>query len=304
MGNDLQLWWLFAIFASALLILDLFLNRGDNKVPSLRWVSVQIAGWVSAAMLFGGIIYHYKGFDKFLEYLTGYIVELSLSMDNVFVFVLIFNYFRIPMQYQHRVLFLGVMGAILMRLVMISFGVLLVQQFTWIFGIFGLILIFSAYKIIHGSADAGIQEDGKMVRLLSKYINFTPKLHGQKFVITQEGKRYFTPLFLVLILVEKTDLIFALDSIPAILAITQDPFIVFSSNIFAILGLRALYFLLAQIMHLFVYLKYGLSFILAFIGVKMILAVFHIHMATWAALCVIIAALTISIVASLRQQKS
>ncbi len=303
MDNYPLLWTIFTALAAGLLIFDLLLHRNRQTAPSLRWSLYETAGWVFTALAFSGVIYYYGGQAKFTEYLAGYIVELSLSMDNVFVFALIFNHFRIPIQYQHRVLFFGVLGAIIMRLVMIYFGILLVQEFRWIFLIFGLILIFSAYKIITNNSEAELHEESKFAKWLGKYINLTPKLHGEKFVITQGGKRYFTPLFLVLILVEKADLIFALDSIPAILAITQDSFIVFSSNIFAILGLRSLYFLLAQIMHLFVYLKYGLAFILAFIGVKMILIMFHIHIPTIIALGVIIMTLVCSIAASVRRPR-
>jgi tellurite resistance protein TerC len=260
-------------------------------------------GWVIAALAFGALVFKFLGLQKFLEYMTGYVVELSLSMDNVFVFALIFKYFRIPIKYQHRVLFLGVVGAVVMRLLMITFGVFLIQKFEWIFLLFGIFLVFSAYKIIVTNEEDGIKEDGKFAKYLSKFINFTPKLHGERFVIIQNGKRFFTPLFLVLLLIEKTDLVFALDSIPAILAITQDPLIVFSSNIFAILGLRSLYFLLAQVMHMFIYLKYGLAFVLSFIGAKMIFLYFNLHVPTAISLGIIITALTLSIATSLLANK-
>jgi tellurite resistance protein TerC len=305
MDNYTFLWVVFAAMASSLLFLDLLMHRrrGENSEPSLRASSFETMGWVAAALVFGALVFNFLGLQKFLEYMTGYVVELSLSMDNVFVFALIFKYFHIPIKYQHRVLFLGVVGAVVMRLLMITFGIFLIQKFEWIFLFFGLFLIFSAYKIVVANEEDGIKEDGKFVKYLSKFINFTPKLHGERFIIIQNGKRFFTPLFLVLLLIEKTDLVFALDSIPAILAITQDPLIVFSSNIFAILGLRSLYFLLAQVMHMFIYLKYGLAFVLSFIGAKMIFLYFNIHMPTTISLGVITSALAISIVASLFANK-
>jgi len=292
-------WVSFFIFIAIVLAIDLGLLNRRPKVPSFSEAAYLTFFWILLATLFSALIYGYTNAQKTLEFATGYLVELSLSMDNVFVFALLFRYFKVDIKFQHRVLFWGVIGAIGMRFIMITGGIYLIDNFKWIFYFFGALLIFSAIKISFYHSEGGEPEDNQLIKFLKKYLNLTDQYHGDKFLIIENGKRYFTPLFLVLVLVEKTDLVFAMDSIPAILAITQDSFIVFTSNIFAILGLRSLYFLLANIMDRFIYLKYGLGVILAYVGVKMILVVQGFHIPTLLSLTVIILSISISIMVSL-----
>lgn len=232
--------------------------------------------WVTLSFVFGLFIAPalVGGWEKkdTVEFITGYVIELSLSMDNVFVIALIFTYFRVPQQYQHRVLFWGILGALIMRGVMIAAGAAIIKQFSWTLYLFGAFLVFTGIKMLFVS-DEGVEPDkNPVLRLAKKMFPVVPEFHGQKFTVLQAGKTALTPLALVLLMVETTDLIFALDSIPAIFAITTNPFIVFTSNVFAILGLRSLYFVLAGAIDYFRYLKVGLSFVLIFIGVKMLLA--------------------------------
>lgn len=257
--------------------------------------------WVAASLVFCSIIYSYAGSQKMLEYLTGYVVELSLSMDNVFVFVLIFGYFKVPVQYQHRVLFWGILGAIVMRFIMITGGIYVFSRFEWVFYIFGFVLIYTGVHIFFAQDDnSEVNYDkNKLIVLLRKVIKVSNKLHGNKFFVKEKSKWVATPLFIVLLLVEKTDLVFALDSIPAILAITQDSFIVFTSNIFAILGLRSMYFLLATIIHKFRYLKHGIAVVLVFVGCKMIASMRGIHLDIVYSLLFIVIALGAAIALSL-----
>jgi tellurite resistance protein TerC len=234
---------------------------------ALAWTTV----WFSLAMVFAGALRMGRGREESLEFLTGYLIELSLSMDNVFVIALIFSYFRIPSEFQHRVLFWGIMGALVMRGVMIAAGAALIERFQWTLYVFGLFLVFTGIKMMLVNDDGVEPEKNPVLRLTKKLFPVTTELHGQRFTIRQAGRLVLTPLALVLVLVETTDLIFALDSIPAIFAVTTKPFIVFTSNVFAILGLRSLYFVLAGAIGLFRYLKIGLSVVLVFIGVKMLL---------------------------------
>ncbi|KIE05490.1 putative membrane protein [Candidatus Jidaibacter acanthamoeba] len=296
-------WVGFVAFVLVMLAIDLGVLNKKPKEPKFKEVFFLTIFWIILAFLFGGLIYAYAGSQKAMEFITGYLVELSLSVDNVFVFVLLFNYFKVDIKYQHRVLFWGIVGAIIMRFLMITGGIYLVQHFQWIFYLFGAFLIFSAYKIAFSESEEVEIEDNKLIIFLKRYLRVTNKHHGDKFVVIEKGKRVFTPLFVLLILVEQSDLIFAMDSIPAILAITQDAFIVFTSNIFAILGLRSLYFLLAKVVHKFVYLKYGLSVILAYIGTKMILLVQGVHIPTPLSLGVIILSILVSILLSLNKAK-
>ena len=234
---------------------------------ALGWTAV----WFSVAMLFALGLRFGRGKEESLEFLTGYLIELSLSMDNVFVIALIFAYFRVPSQYQHRVLFWGILGALIMRGVLIAVGAALIQQFQWMLYVFGLFLVFTGIKMMFAEDDGVQPEKNPVIRLARKLFPISTELNGQRFTIKRDVGIALTPLALVLILVETTDLIFALDSIPAIFAVTTKSFIVFTSNVFAILGLRSLYFVLAGAIGLFRYLKYGLSLVLVFIGVKMLL---------------------------------
>jgi tellurite resistance protein TerC len=234
---------------------------------ALGWTSI----WVTLSLLFAAALLPLRGPVEAREFLTGYIIELSLSMDNVFVIAIVFNYFRVPAQYQHRVLFWGILGALVMRGVMIAAGAALVKQFMWTLYFFGAFLLFTGVKMLFVSDEGVHPEKNFVLRLAQKLFPVTPDFHGQKFTVRNQGVFMLTPLALVLLVVETTDLIFAVDSIPAIFGITQKPFIVFTSNVFAILGLRSLYFVLAGAIEYFRYLKVGLSFVLIFIGVKMLL---------------------------------
>lgn len=233
---------------------------------ALSWTTV----WFILAMLFALVIRHLRGQAAALDYVTGYLIELSLSMDNVFVIALIFAYFRIPSEYQHRVLFWGILGALIMRGAMIGAGVALINAVHWVLYLFGVFLIYSGIKMTFAETEVH-PEKNKVLQLARKLYPVTPHLEGQKFVTTWNGKRALTPLALVLLMVETTDLIFAVDSIPAIFAVTNEPFIIFTSNVFAILGLRSLYFVLAGLIGYFRFLKVGLSLVLVFIGIKMLL---------------------------------
>lgn len=293
----MYLWFCFFVLIFAALAIDLGVTK-HPKVMTLREATKLTSIWVFLAFLFNVFIFIYFGKQKALDFVTGYIIELSLSMDNVFVFIVIFSYFKVEPRYQHRILFWGIVGAIIMRLVMITGGIYLVENFNWTFYLFGALLIFSAYKIVFSEQHEVDFDNNKIIKWLKKYLPFTNQYRGERFMVVENGKKYFTPLMLVLIIVEQTDLVFAVDSIPAILAITQDTFIVFTSNIFAILGLRSLYFLLANIVDRFAYLKYGLGVILAYVGVKMILSVNLLHIPIFISLAVIIISLLISIGAS------
>lgn len=301
MTFPISFWVGFLVFVLVALALDLgVFNKRDSAI-GFKKASLLTLMWFCLASIFYGFILYVSNSQKALEFITGYIVELSLSMDNVFVFVLIFSYFKIPQKYQHRVLFWGIIGAVVMRFIMITSGVYLFSKFEWLFFIFGLFLIYTGYKIAfaqQGEDEVSGQKNG-IIKFLQKFVRISNKLEGNKFFVGNKGKIVCTPLFVVLVLVEKTDLIFALDSIPAIIAITQDPFIVFTSNIFAILGLRAMYFMLASMIHKFAYLKYGISVILIFVGCKMIATMADMHIPTLFSLGFIVSVLSGSIVYSL-----
>lgn len=276
-------WWMwagFGIFVLAMLAVDMFLlgRHGAQRVTlreALAWSLV----WFTMAMLFGAALWawleHSAGREvadtKVMEYLTGYLLEKTLAMDNIFVFVMLFSYFAVPLEYQKRVLVYGVLGAIVMRAVMILLGAWLIAQFHWVLYVFGLFLLVTGIKMFLFAEHEPDLNKNPLLRWLRNHVRLTDGYHGDKFWIYQQGVRYFTPLFLVLVLIEASDLIFAVDSIPAIFAVTQDPFIVFTSNIFAILGLRALYFLLADMSERFHLLKYGLAVVLMFVGTKMLI---------------------------------
>ena len=268
-------WTIFLLCVLVFLALDLGVFHRHAHVVKFREAITWTAIWVALALFFGFVLapYTVTGWERTetVEFLTGYIVELSLSMDNVFVIALLFAYFRVPAQYQHRVLFWGILGALVMRGVMIGTGAALISRFQWMLYLFGLFLVATAVKMLVVSEDGVHPEKNPVIRLAKKLFPVAPDFDGQKFTTRLNGRLALTPLALVLAVVETTDLIFAVDSIPAIFAITTKPFIVFTSNVFAILGLRSLYFALAGAMQYFRYLKVGLSFVLAFIGVKMLL---------------------------------
>ncbi|HZO86015.1 MAG TPA: TerC family protein [Verrucomicrobiae bacterium] len=262
---------------------------------ALGWTLV----WFSLAMLFAAALVKTRGPTQATEYVTGYLIELSLSMDNVFVIALIFSYFRVPAEYQHRVLFWGILGALIMRGVMIGLGAALIAAFHWILYVFGLFLIYSGVKMIFVDTEGVHPEKNPVIRLARKLYPVCPDFQGQKFFAQWNGKRALTPLAIVLIMVETTDLIFALDSIPAIFGITEDPFIVFTSNVFAILGLRSLYFVLAGAIQYFKYLKIGLSIVLVFIGVKMIIEIWHWEIGIKTSLLIVVSILLLSMIISI-----
>lgn len=254
-----------------MLALDLLVAHRTPHAVSLREAALWSAIWVATACLFGAGLWMTSGPQAGLEYFTGWLIEKALSVDNIFVFVVLFGYFRVPPEYQHRVLFWGVLGALLMRGVMIGAGVLLLRQFHWLIYVFGGFLVLTGVKLARQDGPPVDPERNPLLRLLRRLLPVTPNYHGPRFFVRQPGLAA-TPLFVVLVLIEATDLIFAIDSIPAILAITRDPFIVYTSNAFAILGLRSLYFLLAGIVDRFHYLRLGLAAILALVGVKMVLS--------------------------------
>ena len=266
------LWIGFIVLILALLLVDLLIfNRKPHEInlkEALLWSSV----WICLALIFNAGIYIFQGREHALEFLTGYLVEKSLSVDNIFVFLLIFSYFKIPLKYQHKVLFYGILGALVMRGAFIAGGIALLRQFHWVIYVFGGFLIFTGIKLFFNKDKKLHPEKNLVMRIFNRIIPVAKDYDGGKFFTKASGRWLATPLFVVLLVVETTDVVFAFDSIPAILAITQKAFIVYTSNIFAILGLRALYFALSGVMRLFHYLNYGLSAILVFIGVKMLAA--------------------------------
>jgi tellurite resistance protein TerC len=293
-----EYWIAFCAGTVALLVLDMTVFHRHAHEPTLRESAMWTVFWCSLALGFNGWVWWKFGHQSGIEFFTGYLVEWSLSMDNVFVFVVIFAFFGVPLKYQYRVLFWGIMGAIVMRLTFILvFGELL-KRYEGIFYIFGAFLIYTGIKLARSHGSETHPDQNIVLRVARKYLRVAKGTHGDRFVIRQDGKLYFTSLFMVLLVVESTDVVFAVDSVPAIFGITQEPFIVFTSNVFAIMGLRALYFLLAGVMDLFRYLNYGLSAILVFIGIKMMLHHWW-KPEHWQSLLVIVALLGTSIIASI-----
>lgn len=272
MSEHPAMWFCFSLLVLAVLALDLgVFHRKAHAISfkeALSWTGV----WVMLALLFDLVIWHFAGRDKALEFLTGYLIEYSLSADNVFVFALIFAYFRVPAPWQHKVLFWGILGALVMRLVMIGVGTALVSRFAWLLYIFGGFLVLTGLKMLLTRNEQPVLERNWIVRWVCKVLPVTPGYHTDRFLIRSAGRWLATPLLLVLVCVELSDVVFAVDSIPAIFGVTLDSFIIYTSNVFAILGLRSLYFVLARALHLFHYLKPGLAVLLVFVGAKMLLA--------------------------------
>lgn len=264
-------WLAFGAFVIGMLALDLGVFHRDSHVIGMKEAIAWSAVWITLALAFNGIVYAWKGPEAGMQFLTGYLIEKSLSVDNVFVFVMIFSYFAVPSAHQHRVLFWGVLGALLMRAAFIAGGIALIKTFHWIIYIFGAFLVLTAVKMAIRPHGGGSLEKNPALRFIRRIIPTTTRYDGERFWTFENGKKVATPLFAALLLVEFTDVIFAVDSIPAILAITDDPFIVYTSNVFAILGLRSLYFALAGVVGLFHFLHYGLAVILGFVGVKMLI---------------------------------
>ena len=301
---DVPFWAWAAVLAVILVMLavDLFAHR-DAHVVSVREAAIWSAVWVTLGLAFGGVVWWAYGAQAGGEYYAGYLIEKSLAVDNVFVFALIFTYFAVPREYQHRVLFYGVLGALVFRAIFIAGGAVLIENFAWVLYVFGAFLVFTGVKMFTHRNDEMDPARNPVLRLVKRWVPSTDEYHGQRFWVRKAGRWVATPLFTVLVLVETTDIIFAVDSIPAIFAVTQEPFLVFTSNAFAILGLRAMYFLLADLIHRFVYLKAGLAAILVFVGVKMLLLdVFKVPI--WLSLSVIAASIGIAVVASLRATRA
>lgn len=297
--------WVWVAFVggiAVLLMADLLIVHRKPHAISLREAGIESAVWISIGLAFTVVMLMWQGGGAAGEYLAGYLIEKSLSVDNVFVWAVILSYFSVPAEYQFRVLFWGVFGALVLRAVFIFAGVALIETFDWILYVFGAFLIFTAFRIARHQEAEIHPEDNPVLKLFRKVVPSTTEYDGQKLFTRRAGRLLATPLFAVLVLIESTDVVFAVDSIPAILAVSREPFIVFSSNAFAILGLRALFFLLAGMAGRFRYLNLGLGIILGFVGVKMIIAEWY-HLPIWLSLSVIAVILTITIVASLRAEK-
>jgi TerC family integral membrane protein len=304
MINTAWMWLGFNVFVLAMLALDLGVFHRKAHVVAFKESIAWSVVWVALALLFNGAIWYFAGAQKALEFFTGYVIEKSLSVDNVFVFAMLFSYFAVPPLYQHKVLFWGILGALAMRAVMIALGAALIAQFSWIIYVFGAFLVLTGIKMAVKREEAIHPERNPMVRAFKRLMPVTSDYRQDRFFVAERGVRHATPLFVVLLLVEVSDLIFAVDSIPAIFAVTTDPFIVYTSNVFAILGLRSLYFALAGVMDKFHYLKIGLGVVLAFVGVKMLLAHSPYKLDTLLSLGVVVGILAISVVASLLRPKT
>jgi tellurite resistance protein TerC len=298
LGIDVSLWHWAALLGLivALLTVDLLLHRG-NQEPTAKHALVESAVWVACGLGFSVVILLLFGGAAFGEYLSGYVIEKSLSIDNVFVWAVIFSTFAIPARYQHRVLFWGIFGALAMRAVFIFAGTALIDRFWWTLLLFGVVLVVSGFKVLRHRDDEGAHGHDRAVKLLGRFLPVRSELDGQHFVVREAGKWVATPLLAALVVVEVTDVVFAVDSVPAILAVSREPFIVFSSNAFAILGLRAMYFLLGDARERFHYLAHALGAILVFVGLKMALSHWW-HVETLASLGVIVAILVVAIGAS------
>ena len=295
---DIVSWVIFAVAIFGLLSLDLFVFHREAKPVRMREAATWVGVWVALGLSFGGWIFLTRGSTSGAEYLAGYLIEYSLSMDNVFVFAVLFAYFGVPPAYQHRLLFWGVLGAIVFRAIFILAGTALLSSFHFVIYVFGALLLFTAWRMVTAGTDHVDPSANPVLRVMRRVLPVTDEYEGQKFFTRRNGKLWATPLFAALVVVETSDIMFAIDSVPAILAITTDTFIVFTSNAFAIMGLRSLYFLLAGLIDRFEYLKYGLAALLAFAGLKMILSDV-IHLDVWVSLGIIVAILLISVLVSL-----
>jgi tellurite resistance protein TerC len=298
MATSLWFYVAFTAFVLAMLALDLGVFHRKAHVVHPKEAGAWVAVWMTLALAFAAMLYFWKGGEASLLFLTGYLIEQSLSVDNIFVMVMIFSYFSVPEKYQYRVLFWGILGALLMRGIFIGVGSFLISQFTWVMYIFGAFLIFTGVRMATQQDEEFDAEQNLIMRTARRFLRVSSQYDGQRFFTIENRVRVATPLMLVLLLVEFTDLVFAVDSIPAIFAVTTDPFLVYTSNVFAILGLRSMYFLLSGMVHKFVYLKYGLAVILMFVGMKMIIVEFY-HVPIVVSLGVIVLTLGVSAAASL-----
>jgi tellurite resistance protein TerC len=285
-----------------LLLIDLLVVHRHAHEVKTKEAAIESAVWISCGLAFSLVVWWWFGGAATGEYMSGYLIEKSLSIDNVFVWALIMGYFRVPQKYQHRVLFWGIFGALVMRAIFIFAGIAIIERFDWVLYVFGAFLLYTAAKLMFGKNDHIDPGESKFLKVVNRFVRTTHELDGQKLFTKKNGLRYATPLFSVLLLVEATDVLFAVDSVPAVLAVSHEQFIVFSSNAFAILGLRALYFLLADMHSRFVFLQQGLAIILAFVGVKMLIHGWY-HIPTWLSLTVIVIVLAASIGFSLRYEQ-
>ena len=298
-ASSTWLWIGFALFILLMLSLDLGLFNRKAHTIRYREAAIWSAVWVTLAMIFAGIVFSNQGTTRGLEFLTGYLIELSLSVDNLFVFLLIFSYFTVPMKYQHRVLFWGLLGALVLRLTMISLGAALIHHFRWVLYIFGAFLVYTGFNMFREKETDIQPEQNPVVRLVTRYVPISHSYEQEKFFTKINGRTVGTLLLLVLVIVEVTDVVFAVDSIPAIFAVTTNTFIVYTSNVFAILGLRSMYFLLAGVVEKFHYLRLGLAIVLTFIGVKMLVVVAGVEIPITISLAVVATVLLASVAASL-----
>ena len=308
MEGPIWLWIGFNLFVLAMLAIDLGVFHRKAHAVSGKEALIWSIVWISLSLVFNAVIYFYwdrmmpassySNREAALAFLTGYLIEKSLSVDNIFVFILIFSFFAVPAKYQHRVLFWGILGALIMRGTLIAVGAALLEEFHWIIYVFGIFLIFTGIRMAWHHEENVQPDKNPVVKFFRRFMPVTENFEKDKFFVRHAGKLMATPLFLILLVVESTDLVFAVDSIPAIFAVTQEPFIVYTSNVFAILGLRALYFLLANVMDKFEYLKYGLAAVLTFVGIKMVIVDLY-KIPTGVSLGVVAGILTISILASL-----
>jgi tellurite resistance protein TerC len=303
MKVSIVFWIGFHLLIFFLLALDLgIFNKKAHRIK-IREAIIWSSLWISLAIVFNLFILIQFGRNKALEFLTGYLIEYSLSVDNIFIFILIFTYFSIKPKYQHKILYWGILGALIMRGIFIFTGIALIKKFEWVVIIFGAFLVFTGIRMLFQEETTMDPEKNRLAAVFRRFFPITDTIHGSKFIIRLDGKLYATPLLIVLLVIESSDLIFAVDSIPAILAISKDRFIVYTSNIFAILGLRSLYFTISGIMGYFRYLKTGLALILTFVGCKMIVSYLHIEIPVVISLAVIVTILLISIIASILIKK-
>ena len=302
---DVEAWHWIVLLAlvMTMLLVDLLVVHKEAHAVKTKEAAIESAVWIGCGLAFSLVVWWWFGGAATGEYVSGYLIEKSLSIDNVFVWALIMGYFRVPQKYQHRVLFWGIFGALVMRAIFIFAGIAVIERFSWVLYLFGAFLLYTAGKLIFSKNDHVDPAESKFLKLVNRFVPTTDELDGQKLFTKRNGHRLATPLFSVLLLVEATDVVFAVDSVPAVLAVSREQFIVFASNAFAILGLRALYFLLADMHNRFKFLQQGLAIILAFVGVKMIIAEWY-HIPTWLSLLVIAIVLTASIGFSLKLERT
>lgn len=299
-SDQVFIWGAFGLFVAAMLAVDLGVLGGRNRTIGIKEALVWSGIWVVVALVFNvGIYFFFQDSERALNFLAGYLIERALSLDNIFVFLVIFSYFGVAPHHQYKVIFWGIIGAVVLRALFIAAGIALIAKFHWLIYIFGALLVWTGIKMALQKGEQIDLEQNPVVRLCRRFIPLTEGYEGDRFFVNREGRRLATPLFVVLLVVSVMDVVFAIDSVPAVFAITLDPFIIFSSNVFAVLGLRALYFALAGLMQLFHHLHYGLSLILVFVGAKMLLTYFGIDIPVEVALGVLLAILLISVVVSI-----